>query len=86
VQIKSLNESCEAYTGNYAGRKGARTTLKQFSLVKRFRKAVDDPFNARRNPNKGTGKNGEVLEALPGSESVACVERSIRNLGDPCIS
>ena len=26
---------------------------------------------------------GEIHERLPGSESVACSERSIRNLGDP---
>jgi hypothetical protein len=58
VQIKSLNESCEAYTGNYAGRKGVRTALKQYSLVIRFREAVDDPVNARRNQYKRTVKWG----------------------------
>ena len=29
---------------------------------------------------------GEILEGLSGSESVACSERSIRNLGDPSTS
>jgi len=28
------NETCEAYTGNFSGRKGIRTSLKQYSLVK----------------------------------------------------
>ena len=26
---------------------------------------------------------GEILEGLSGSENMACMERSIRNLGDP---
>ena len=29
---------------------------------------------------------GEIPEGLPGSESVACNERSVRNLGDPVAS
>jgi len=29
---------------------------------------------------------GKIPEGLPGSESVACSERSVRNLGDPFIS
>ena len=34
---------------------------------------------------KSTQRNriGEVSEGLSGSETVACIERSIRNLGDP---
>jgi len=28
------NELCEAYTGNFMGRKGVRTSLKRFSLAK----------------------------------------------------
>jgi len=30
---QGMNKTGEAYTGNLAGRKGARTSLKQFSLV-----------------------------------------------------
>lgn len=29
---------------------------------------------------------GKISKGLPGSESVACNERSVRNLGDPFIS
>ena len=29
---------------------------------------------------------GKIPEGLPGSESVACRERSVRNLGDPATS
>ena len=29
---------------------------------------------------------GKIPEGLPGSESVACNERSVRNLGDPVFS
>jgi len=29
---------------------------------------------------------GKVLEGLPGSKSMECIERSIRNLGDPLLS
>jgi hypothetical protein len=29
---------------------------------------------------------GKIPEGLPGSESVACRERSVRNSGDPCAS
>ena len=29
---------------------------------------------------------GEIPEGLPGSESVACSERGVRNLGDPLSS
>ena len=29
---------------------------------------------------------GKIPEGLPGSESVACNERSVRNLGDPVLS
>jgi len=28
---------------------------------------------------------GEIPEGLPGSENMACMERSIRNLGDPVV-
>ena len=31
-------------------------------------------------------RNGEILEGLPGSKSVACSERSVRNLGGPFAS
>ena len=46
--------------------------------------AVGDGVNV---PEASTEEsNGEIPEGLPGSESVACSERSIRNLGDPSTS
>ena len=38
-----------------------------------------------RKPEQGN-RYGEIPEGLPGSESVACSERSVRNLGGPSTS
>jgi hypothetical protein len=46
--------------------------------------AVGDGFNVSEASTEES--NGEIPEGLPGSKSVACSERSIRNLGDPSTS
>jgi len=77
------NKTGEAYTGNTAGRRGdvppsgnsaSLGAKKQSATVLTCRKP------AQRN------RNGEIPEGLPGSKSVACSERSVRNLGDPFAS
>ena len=47
-------------------------------------KAVGDGVNVLEASTEES--NGEIPEGLPGSKSVACSERSIRNLGDPSTS
>jgi hypothetical protein len=81
---KPLNDPHEAYTGNIAGRRGERTSLKQYSSV-RNSKADGDCFNELGSQNRGIDK-GKISEDLPESKSVACNERNIRNPGDPLIS
>ena len=81
--VKLVNKGREAYTGNIAGRRGdvppqsnsaSLGAGKQLATVLTCRKPVQrDRF-------------GETPEGLPGSESVACSERSIRNLGGPSTS
>jgi hypothetical protein len=48
-------------------------------------KAVGDGFNVLEAYTEEPLK-GKAPEGLPGSESVACGKRSIRNLGDPSTS
>jgi len=79
-----LNEIDEAYTGYPIGRRGDCTSPKQFSpemcLV-----ASDDAFICAE-INTAMIVKGEIIVEMPGSKSVACWKRSIRNLGDPVFS
>jgi len=80
-----LNDPHEAYTGNSMGRKEVRTLLKRFSLV--IACAGGDDVKKSEAYTKGSKyKYGEILEGLSGSESMARRKRSVRNLGDPCVS
>ena len=60
----------EAYTGNLIGRRGERTSPKQFSLEREF-VVVDDVVNGAE-VNMNTVVTGETVFRQPGSESVAC--------------
>ena len=83
MQCRATNEISEAYTENPVGRKGGRTSLKQFSLVtlqSRWRRCYKVGSQ-----HKGI-VIGEIPEGLPGSESVARRKRDVRNLGDPIVS
>ncbi len=83
---KDINDPHEAYTGNIAGRKGERTSLKQFSSVKNI-KADGHCFNEQEARTKESIIiSGEIPEELPESKSVACNERNVRNSGDPLAS
>ena len=77
------NDPHEAYTGNSMGRREVRTLLKQFSLVTAY--AGGDDVKVSEAYTKGS-IIGEILEGLSGSESMARRKRSVRNLGDPCVS
>ena len=77
------NNSREAYTGNTVGRRGdVPPSSDPASLIIKEQLAtiLTNRKPARRN------RYGEILEGLPGSESVACSERSVRNLGGPSTS
>ena len=78
----SLNEAVEAYTGNHADRKGKCIPLKQYSLVT-SKRAVDEGVILSEVKTKAPKKKDEEPEELPGSKSVVCMERYVRNLGDP---
>ena len=65
------------------GRKEVRTLLKQFSLDTAY--AGGDDVKISEAYTKGS-IFGEILEGLPGSLSMARGKRSVRNLGDPCVS
>lgn len=53
--LKPLNETHEAYTGNYIVRKGVRISLKQFSFVSACEiNTVGDRLNITGNQYKGT--------------------------------
>jgi hypothetical protein len=78
-----MNDNCEAYTGNTIGRRGD-VPLRGDSAPLEKTEAVGDGFNV---PEASTMESyGEISKGLPGSESVACSERSVRNLGDPSAS
>ena len=77
------NDPHEAYTGNSMGRREVRTLLKQFSLVTAY--AGGDDVRKSEAYTKGS-IFGEIPEGLSGSESMARRKRSVRNLGDPCVS
>jgi hypothetical protein len=79
----SLNEAVEAYTGKHADRKGKCTPLKQYSLVT-IKRAVDERVILIEVKTKTPWRRkDEESEELPGSKSVVCMERYVRNLGDP---
>ena len=75
-----LNNSHEAYTGNTIGRREDVSLPKQFSPVSCIEQLATVLTSGK--PER-LNRNGKIHEGLPGSESVACSERSIRNLGDP---
>ncbi len=77
------------------GRKEARTFLKQFSLVTAYT-GGDDVREAEANTKRSITHHGraytdirvqgEILEGLSGSESMARRKRNVKNLGDPYVS
>ena len=89
---KDRNDPHEAYTGNIAGRRGDVPPLSNSaSLMKKMQLATaltsEEARTEESNKCKsGRDTRGEIPEELPESESVACNERSIRNLGDPFAS
>ena len=72
------NDPHEGYTGNYMGHKEDRTILKRFSLV--TANAGGDAVRKAEAHTKGSIREGEIPEGLPGSESMARRKRSVRNL------
>ncbi|MCP4682709.1 MAG: hypothetical protein GY864_10280 [Desulfobacterales bacterium] len=77
------NKTGEAYTGNTAGRRGAvppQSNSASLDYNMQLATVLTSWKPAQRN------RFGEILEGLPGSKSVACSERSVRNLGDPSAS
>ena len=78
-----MNKIGEAYTGNIVGRRGDVPPLSNSApLVETMQLAT---VLTSWKPEL-RNRYGEILEGLSGSESVACNERSIRNLGDPFTS
>ncbi len=75
------NELCEAYTGNFMGRKGVRTSLKQFSLAK-LKDAGGDGFNV---PEAKTKESLQVRfrRACRGHRAWHVKREASKNLGDP---
>jgi hypothetical protein len=47
--------------------------------------ADDDVVNGTE-VNTRESQKGKILKGLSGSEDMACIEKSIRNLGDPVVS
>ena len=58
-----------------------RTLLKRYSLVRHINASGESV--AKPKPNTDTTAKGEDVEDLPGSESMARIERKVRNLGRP---
>ena len=74
--IRSVHrESCEP--------QGRPYSPKQFSLVTSLEQVVT--VLVHRKPTQ-RDRYGEILEGLPGSESVARRKRDVRNLGGPLVS
>jgi hypothetical protein len=73
------NKTGEAYTGNTIGRRG--DVPPQSNTAPLGIRSVGDDFNASEARTEEIDK--VRFQGTPGSESVACSERSIRNLGDP---
>jgi hypothetical protein len=78
-----MNDKCEAYTRNTVGRREVRTFPRRYSPVRAAKQSAT--VLTSRKPAQGN-LYGEISEGLPGSESMACSERSVRNLGDPSVS
>ena len=73
----------EAYTGNTVGRRGDVPSLSNSApLEQSIHLAMVLTYQKPTQRNR----NGEIPEGVSESESVACSERSIRNLGDPSTS
>jgi len=78
-EVDKSNKAGEAYTGNTIGRRGDVPPQSNTALL--GTKSVGDGFNVL---EAGTEELDMVrFQGTPGSKSVACGERSIRNLGDP---
>ena len=90
----AANNSCEAYTENNAGRRGyvhPSSNSAPLQKAKQLATVLTSRKPARRNRRLLAGlalstEHGEIPEGLPGSKSMACIERSTRNLGDPSAS
>jgi len=76
------NKTGEAYTGNTTGRRG--DVPPQSNTASLGKRSVGDGFNVLEARTEEIDK--VRFQGTPGSESVACRERSIRNLGDPVCS
>ena len=77
------NKTGEAYTGNTAGRRGDVPHLSNSASLG-VKMQLATVLTCRKPARRS--RFGESPEGLPGSKSVACSERSIRNLGDPSTS
>jgi len=77
--IKESNKTGEAYTGNTIGRRG--DVPPQSNTASIGIRSVGDGFNVLEARTEEIDK--VRFQGTPGSKSVACSERSIRNLGDP---
>lgn len=78
-----MNDNGEAYTGNTIGRR-RDVPLRSDSAPLMVKMQLATVLTNRKPAQKN--RHGEIPEGLPGSESVACSERSVRNLGDPSAS
>ena len=76
------NDLLEAYTGKLTGRKQdshpAKATQPRDGADTQA--GTESPFTE---PKTSQSATGEGQLGLPGSKSVACEERAVRNLGDP---
>jgi len=76
------NEAIEAYTGNHVARREDRTSQ---SLVqpRQSNEAGGDGVNGPEANTKSAEKRVSARRACRGPQGVGCVERNVRNLGDP---
>jgi len=82
TEASGPNDLLEAYTGKLTGRKQdsppAKATQPRYGAYTQV--GTESPFTEPKTSQSATGK-GQL--GLPGSKSVACEERAVRNLGDP---
>ena len=78
-----VNKTGEAYTGNTAGRRGGVPALSNLAPLG-AKMQLATVLMCRKPAHRD--RIGEILRDCRGPWSVACSERSIRNLGDPSSS